>query len=241
METQLLHVQAFGVAFTIRFADPALAGAVAAVLPPGHAPAAASEALAELSLEREEDLGALDAGIRQLIATHAPALVFVHAGVVAHRGRALVAPAASFAGKTELVAALVRAGATYYSDEFAVLDGQGLVHPYARRLSLRERGTRDATDVGAEELGGRTGTAPAPLGLVAATRYEPGATWDPAPRSAAAGALLLLEHAGQAREHPERVLDTLHRAVRGALVLEGPRGEAAAAAASLLAAMDALG
>jgi hypothetical protein len=30
------------------------------------------------------------------------------------------------------VAELVRAGATYYSDEFAVLDSRGRVHPFPR-------------------------------------------------------------------------------------------------------------
>src|SRR5262249_3170175 len=47
--------------------------------------------------------------------------LFVHAGVVAWRGRAIMAPGRSMSGKSHLVAALVGCGATYYSDEFAVL------------------------------------------------------------------------------------------------------------------------
>src|SRR3954469_9856881 len=47
--------------------------------------------------------------------------VFVHAGVVALEGRAVMLPGRSHAGKTTLVAELVKAGATYYSDEYAVL------------------------------------------------------------------------------------------------------------------------
>jgi hypothetical protein len=43
----------------------------------------------------------------------------------------MVLPGKSFAGKTTLVAALVRAGAEYWSDEYAVLDANGDVHPYA--------------------------------------------------------------------------------------------------------------
>ena len=35
------------------------------------------------------------------------------------------------------MAALVRAGAEYYSDEFAPLDAGGLVHPFAKPLSIR--------------------------------------------------------------------------------------------------------
>ena len=60
--------------------------------------------------------------------------VFVHAGVVGWKNRAILIPGKSFAGKTSLVAELVKAGATYYSDEFAVLDFQGLVHPYHKPL-----------------------------------------------------------------------------------------------------------
>jgi hypothetical protein len=56
----------------------------------------------------------------------------------------------------------------------------------------------------------------------------------PTERSPAEGALLLLAHAGQARQDPARVLDALEHAVAGARVLEGPRGEATDAARVLL-------
>src|SRR4051794_9464567 len=185
--------RAFGVAVTVRVGDPALLAAVDALLPPGHTPAPPAEAIAELALADAAGLDALDAELRRVVATHAPQHVFVHAGVAARGGRAIVLPAASFAGKSELVAALVRAGADYGSDEYAVLGPDGLVHPYARRLSLRGRG-----EVSAEELGGRTLTAPVRVGVIAATAYAAGAQWQPERRTAAAGALLLLEHAGQA-------------------------------------------
>ena len=64
--------------------------------------------------------------------------LMMHAGVVAWKGKAIVLPGTSHAGKTTLVTALVEAGATYYSDEYAVLDAKGHVSPYARRLSLRD-------------------------------------------------------------------------------------------------------
>ena len=56
--------------------------------------------------------------------------VFVHAGVVGWKGHAIVIPGRSRSGKTTLVAELVKAGAEYYSDEFAVLDAEGRVHPF---------------------------------------------------------------------------------------------------------------
>src|SRR4029453_11068539 len=51
------------------------------------------------------------------VATNSLALIFVHAGVVEWRGRAIVLPGRSRSGKTTLVTALLRAGARYYSDE----------------------------------------------------------------------------------------------------------------------------
>ena len=62
--------------------------------------------------------------------------IFIHAGVVGWQGRAIVIPGRSFSGKSTLVAALLQAGATYYSDEFAVLDGRGYVHPFLARRSF---------------------------------------------------------------------------------------------------------
>jgi hypothetical protein len=235
-----LNVSAFGVAVTIRVADPAHLPTVEAILPPGSRTDAPGEALSEFTLDPDaaaRDLAAavaaLDAELRRFIASHAPDVVFVHAGVVAHGGRAIVLPGRSFAGKSELVAALVREGAEYFSDEYAVLDAAGRVHPYPRPLSLRAHGA----GVSAAELGGRIGSAPAPVGLIAVTRYVPRAGWDPATLTPAQGALLLLEHAGQATAYPDRVLDAVQLAARGALVLSGPRGEAGPAAAALLAAL----
>jgi hypothetical protein len=116
----------------------------------------------------------LDGQIRLQIAAHAPNHTFVHAGAVAHGGKALIIPGNSFAGKTTLVAALVRLGATYYSDEFAVLDRDGLLHPYAKPLSLR-REDQWQVDQDVESLGGVAGHEAVPLSLAALTYYEPGA------------------------------------------------------------------
>lgn len=250
-----IAAEAFGVGFVIR-ADDDLAGQVVAILPPGHVPlpdgssglpaftvARGPGGAIRVDHEREQlvetgdpgiALAALDARLRTVIAAGSPGMVFVHAGVVARAGRAIVLPAASMAGKTELVAALLRAGATYFSDEFAVIDPVGRVHPYPRPLSIRERGTRRATRTPAAALSAPTGDRPAEVAVIAATHFSPDGAWRPARRSAADGALLLLAHAGQVRAHPERVLETVHRASRGAVVLEGPRGEADDAAPGLL-------
>jgi hypothetical protein len=227
------------VVFGVRF-DPALRAAVEGILPPGYERAGPGEAEAVFTLSAESSAGlpsameALDGELRLFVATNAPGRVFVHAGVVAHGDRGLILPGTTGAGKTELVAALVNAGAAYYSDEFAVLDDHGLVHPYARSLT-RRTGAAHKEIVTAEGLGGTTGTRPVPVACIAATTFQPGTTWDPAERPRSAGVMLLLAHAGQARDHSERVMKALLAATEHALVLEGTRGEAAEAAEALLA------
>src|SRR5438552_15631793 len=96
----------------------------------GAARLARTKALEELFEPLESDL-------QMFVAEWARRRVFVHAGVVGWRGQAIVIPGPSLSGKTTLVVALVRAGATYYSDEYAVFDAQGRVHPYPRLLSIR--------------------------------------------------------------------------------------------------------
>ena len=68
----------------------------------------------------------------------------VHAGVVTWHERAVLLPGRTRSGKTTLVTELVKRGATYFSDELALLDRSGLVHPYPRSLCVRV--PRSATD-----------------------------------------------------------------------------------------------
>jgi len=175
----------------------------------------------------------LDSQIRISVGLHAPNRIFVHAGVVAHQGRAIVIPGLSFAGKTTLVVALIGAGATYYSDEFAVLDEQGLVHPYAKSLSIRER-ERAQSDHEVESFGGIAGAEPLRIGAVVFTKYRAGAEWEPTRLSPARGALAMLEHTLPVLERSEESIRAIRRALDGAVLLEGDRGEAGATARQLL-------
>jgi hypothetical protein len=179
-------------------------------------------------------LGILDAELRMYIALHAPDYVFVHAGVVGVDDRTIVLPGRSFAGKTTLVAALVRAGAEYWSDEYAVLDADGLVHPYPKPLSVRINDTCETDEQPVESLGGRAGDRPLPVAVIAFTNYRLGAAWALSARTAGEGAVKLLEHSIAARSRPDQVLAAVRRAAVGAMVLEGDRGDADEAAASLL-------
>lgn len=169
-------------------------------------------------LERFHSIVSLDVAERSSRGT------FVHSGVVGWSDFAILIPGRSFAGKSTLVAALIRAGASYYSDEFAVIDEQGRVHPYARPLQLREDGRQTAYPV--EKFGGKAATKPLPVKLVLVTRHKTGATWRPRQLSPGIGALKLLDNTVSARRSPAQALRTLKPVVEGAQILRSSRGEA---------------
>jgi hypothetical protein len=166
----------------------------------------------------------LESQMRSFIALNAPGLIFVHAGVVAVGDRLLVMPGFSFSGKTTLVAAMVRAGATYYSDEYAPVDENGRVHPYPRNLSFRGR-SRARSDAHVGELGGAAGEQPLPIERIVVTSYKPGSEWQPRRLTGGESMLALLSHAVPAQSRPEQSMKHLTRAVNGAVGLESPRGE----------------
>jgi hypothetical protein len=182
----------------------------------------------------------LESEIRQSVAAGAERRTFVHAGVVGWRGRAIVIPGRSRSGKTTLVAELVKAGALYLSDEFAVLDGRGRVHPFAKPLSIRGAGGCDvhARAHRAEELGGSCGARPLPVGLVVLAEHRAGATWRPERLTAGQAVLEMLAHTVPARLRPEASLVSLERAVARATVLKGSRGEAREVAELLLRSVE---
>ncbi|MDX6558208.1 MAG: hypothetical protein QOF72_1257, partial [Blastocatellia bacterium] len=76
------------------------------------------------SREFEGVLDAFESHVQLTVAEYAPRRIFVHAGVVGWNDRAILIPGLSHSGKTTLVDQLIRAGATYYSDEYAVIDGR---------------------------------------------------------------------------------------------------------------------
>jgi hypothetical protein len=191
------------------------------------------------TLDREELFRELASNLDFTVAQHASERVFVHAGVVVWRGRAMLLPGRSLSGKTTLVAGLVRAGATYYSDEFAVFDREGLVHPYPRPLHLREPGSvTPGRPVAIEHLGAAPGSGPARVGLVVKTSYAANARWVPTRLSPAIGLLHVLDNTAVAQTHPELALPVLAQALRHAVVLSGARGEAEETAVRLLAALE---
>jgi hypothetical protein len=184
------------------------------------------DVLVARSSSEDDVLAQFAAWVNLSIATLAPRRVFIHAGVVAWRGEAIIIPGYSCSGKSTLAAELVQAGADYLSDEYAVLDADGRVHPFPKPISMREPNRLDQVDVPVEDFGGQQCRSSKPVGLILLTQYEPGGDWQPSILSSGRGILGLLEHCPAARRSPKRVLRSLRGATTRAQILGSPRGEA---------------
>ena len=182
-------------------------------------------------------LDALESHMQLYVAEMASNRLFLHAGVAGWGGRAIVLPGRSFAGKSTLVRELVRAGATYYSDEYAVLDAQGLVHPFTRPLGIRVEGF-GRRKYPVETLGGTSGTYPIPVGFVLLCRYRARARWRPRRLSQGMAVLELLDQTVPARRKPEVALDILAQLAGKVPVFTAERGEAGTAVPRILRLMD---
>jgi release factor glutamine methyltransferase len=146
------------------------------------------------------------------VALRAPDHVFVRGGAVAMGGRAILLPGEPDAGTASLVAALVRAGATHYADEHVPIDTAGRVH---------------ALDSEAPQ-------PPAPIAVIAMVTYRERAQVALHDRPTDDAILALLRHARAADGRPEFALRAARAAAKQALVLEGQRDSADAAAATLI-------
>ena len=179
----------------------------------------------ELTYELLLDL--LESRVRITIAEFAVGKVFLHAGVVAINGKAIIFPAKSYQGKTTLVGELVRKGAVYYSDEYAVLDENGFVHPFPKMLSVR--GIIDEytqKDIAVEEFGGVAGTERLPVALVVITEYKKGAKWKPKKLSPGQGVMEILPHTIPIRNKPKFTLNVLNNVAERAIITKTKRAEA---------------
>jgi hypothetical protein len=244
-EDHRIAFEAFGVRVAVTTNCPEVRARIPAMIPPGAKAQTEGTADASFGVFVEEtglyrfilrdgsEIPPLNLGdallllknqIRTQVALDAPGVIFIHAGVVAHRGRTIVMPGRPFSGKTTLVLELVRAGATYYSDEYAVINQNGRVLPYPKPLSVRDGEFQG--DVEVERFGGVTGDEPLPIGAVVFAQYHPGARWAPVNVSPGRAALALLANTVAAMRRSEEALRTITRAIEGAALLESERGDA---------------
>lgn len=177
-------------------------------------------------LTKDFKFDALESQLRLTVAEFAENFVFLHAGAVAYRKKAIIIPGVSFSGKTTLVAELSKRGLEYYSDEYAVIDKKGLLHPFAKKLSVR--GIIDdytQVDIPVEELGGKKGGAPIPIGMILVTKYKKNAKFKPAQLSTGKGIIESIANSVSVRQNPELVLRTLSIVTSGATVIKTNRRE----------------
>lgn len=180
----------------------------------------------------------LNSLIRIYVAEKSRGWVFVHAGVVGWKGRAIVLPAKSYQGKTTLVGELLRLGAEYYSDEYAVIDEFGLIHPFERELSVRTIKSIVPTDVPASEYGGEIGKEPLPAGVVVLTKYIEGCEFSPERISTGIGIHEMIPEVISISVNTKFALKVLNTAFRSAIMLRSLRGEARSTAQSILSFVD---
>lgn len=185
-------------------------------------------------------LSFLQSLVRIRVAEYAKDEVFVHAGVVGWKDRAIIIPAGSFSGKTTLVAEFVKIGAVYYSDEYAVFDSEGYVHPFARDLSMRSEGSWEQTDVPVAELGGSVSDERLPAGLILITKYEPDAEWKPEILTVGEGVVEMVPHTISIRRNTEFALKVLNLAASRAIIARGKRNDARKFAEYILNYLDKL-
>lgn len=167
--------------------------------------------------------------IRATIAEFASEYVFLHAGVVSRDGKAIIIPGKSRAGKTTLVLELIKRNCDYFSDEFAVIDKNGLVYPFPKKVSVR--GIIDEhrqLDISVSEYGGKIGKKPVPAGYILITDYSEGKrTGNFKINSSGNGVMSAVSNSISVRQNPKFVLEVLSKIANQAIVLEAKRGEAA--------------
>ncbi len=169
---------------------------------------------------RHRALRTLQREIHICVAEHSTTRVFIHAGVVAWNNRAAIFPGSSHAGKSTLVWSLVQAGATYYSDEYAVFDEQGRVHPFLLPIALR-LADGDRRTIVPEH----SGSAPLTPSLIVFARYRSGAQWRPEFLRPADTMVQLIRHSIAIRKQPSVVLPVLKQASLQARSFLGLRGD----------------
>lgn len=178
----------------------------------------------------------LRVGGRMLIAQNARGTLFVSAGVVAAGDRAIVITGLDQIARTALVTALVRAGSSYLSGEYAPISMEtGGVVPFVTPLPFRAEAVEVATKLPIEALGGVSERRTLPIGLVIAAKHRPGTSYRQRVLSRGAGVLHLMSSAVVARRRPAEAFDTFRSALAGASALDLSYGDPDEAAARILA------
>jgi hypothetical protein len=188
---------------------------------------------------RETSADSAASHIRLTVAEFAVGRVFIHAGVIAWKGKAVVMPGKSFHGKTSLTVALVKRGAVYYSDEYAILDAEGFVHPFPKMLSVRgEIDDYQQIDYPVEKFGGVAGTEKIRVGMVLVCEYKERSRWNPKILSPAQGIIETIMHTVPIRHNPQFALEVFNKLAGDAVFVKSKRGDVSKSADLILKFID---
>ena len=179
----------------------------------------------------------LNSTIRAHVAAKTNSWIFVHAGVVEWRGRAIILPGQSHHGKSTLVSELIRIGAGYMSDEFAILDEDGFVHPFDRDLAMRYSGEVQV-DVPPDEFGSKRITGSLPVGMVLFTKFSEAGAWGPEKISIGNGILAAIPQVIPVSFNTKFALKVLNTTFNRAIIIKSDRGEAKETAPRILEYFD---
>jgi hypothetical protein len=180
----------------------------------------------------------LNSMIRAHVAAKTNSWIFIHAGVVEWRGRAIILPGQSHHGKSTLVSELIRIGAGYMSDEFAILDEDGYVHPFDRDLAMRYPGEEVQVDVPPGEFGSKRVTGSLPVGMVLFTKFSESGAWRPEKISVGNGIIAAIPQVIPVSFNTKFALKVLNTTFNRAIIIKSDRGEAKETAPRILEYFD---
>jgi len=157
----------------------------------------------------------------------------VHAGAVVLENRAVLIPGSTHAGKSSIVAELLRRGATLLSDEYALIDEAGRVHSYPRPMLLRDSRMQQSP-VLPSELGSTYAKGPVPVGWIMALEYRPSSDWSIQQVPQSEALMILLRNTPHAMAESPEMVDFFLKAVSAAKCFTGYRGDAVQGADQIL-------
>jgi hypothetical protein len=157
----------------------------------------------------------------------------VHAGAVLIEERALLFPGSTHAGKSSLVAELLRRGASCFSDEYALIDSEGRIHSYPRPLLLRNGGSQQSL-VLPEDLNASFAIGTAPVGCIFALDYVPGGVWDVHEIAQGETVMLLLRNTPHEMAESPQMVDFFLPVAANAVCYAGQRCDVAEAATHVI-------
>jgi hypothetical protein len=167
----------------------------------------------------------LNSLVRVAVAENVPDRLFLHAGAVAWKGKGIIFPGDSYVGKSTVVAELIRNGADYLSDDYAIFDQEGRLYAFPRPLTIRADGPgREPQELHPEDFGAQTLDGPLTVSVVCMTSYESDFDWSPVFLTPGQAVLEMVPFTFSFVNRPEFSLEVLNKIAERAIIISSKRG-----------------